>query len=211
LFQLSNEGHSGIKDTIPFETLLGTGFITEELSGVKFTISPTSFFQVNTSVAELMYSYVAEKCTGGEKSAKPSLLLDLCCGTGTIGQLMASKFDKVVGIDIIESAINDARDNAKANGIENVEYFAGTCEGWLSKIILEMVYGMDMKKKAEEIKAAAEVKAAEAVVEGEEATTKPVRVWINPFPQAIKDVDPKYDVTAILDPPRGTLQIKLIN
>jgi tRNA (uracil-5-)-methyltransferase len=125
LFQLSDDGHSGVKDTLPFETLLGSGFVNEELLGVKFTISPTSFFQVNTSVAELMYGYVRDQCTGGEKAAKPSLLLDLCCGTGTIGQLMASAFDKVVGIDIVESAIQDARDNAIANKIENVEYHAG--------------------------------------------------------------------------------------
>lgn len=207
LFQLNDDGHSGVKDTLPFETLLGSGVVSEELLSIKFTISPTSFFQVNTSVAELMYSYVRDQCAQAKEveGAKPSLLLDLCCGTGTIGQLMASAFDKVVGIDIVESAIQDARDNAIANNIENVEYHAGKCENLLSKVILRLVYGhVEEKKEEVKVEEVKPVVVVEEVKEGEEVK-KPVRVWINPFPQAIKDIDPLYECTAILDPPRGIL------
>jgi tRNA/tmRNA/rRNA uracil-C5-methylase (TrmA/RlmC/RlmD family) len=82
--------------------------------GISFRISASSFFQVNTKTAELLYSKAREWAS--ENVPKNTLLLDLCCGTGTIGQVMSSHFDKVIGIDIIEAAIHDAQENAQRNG-----------------------------------------------------------------------------------------------
>jgi hypothetical protein len=89
----------------------------------------------------------------------------------------------------------------------------------LSKVILKLVYGTELKKE-EDVKAvvAGEVKTEATEVVSDEVKTaidgevkKPARVWINPFPQAIKDIDPLYECTAILDPPRGMNQILIIS
>jgi tRNA (uracil-5-)-methyltransferase len=94
--------------------LFGPGYVYEEILGIKFRISASSFFQVNTKAAELLYS--KSRDWASENVPKNTILLDLCCGTGTIGQVMASHFDRVVGIDIVEAAIRDAQENAQRNG-----------------------------------------------------------------------------------------------
>lgn len=99
-------------------SLYGDGYITDELCGLKFRISPLSFYQVNRDQAEVLYGTAAEFA-----GLKPhETLLDMYCGTGTIGLSMANKVKKLIGVEIIPQAIEDAKKNAERNGINNAEF-----------------------------------------------------------------------------------------
>ena len=101
------------------KTLYGSDDIEDELCGLKFRISPLSFYQVNPAGAALLYRKAAEMAQLQESD----VLLDLYCGAGTIGLSMAKQVKKVVGAEIIEQAIENAKENARLNGIENAEFF----------------------------------------------------------------------------------------
>lgn len=103
------------------KTLWGSDYIEDELCGVKIRLSPLSFYQVNHDCAELLYNKASEYvgATGNET------VLDLYCGAGTIGLSMANKVKKIIGIEIIPEAIEDAKENAKRNNIENCEFYCG--------------------------------------------------------------------------------------
>lgn len=107
------------------QTLWGTPYIEDELCSLSFRISPLSFFQVNPEGAEILYKKAAEYAglTGDE------VLLDLYCGTGTIGLSMAKNAKKVIGVEIIPQAIENAKENARLNGIENAEFFCDDASG----------------------------------------------------------------------------------
>ena len=98
--------------------LWGDGYITDELCGRKFRISPLSFYQVNRSQAERLYGIAAE--LAGLKSGET--LVDLYCGTGTIGLSMAHKAKSLIGVEVIPQAVEDAGKNAELNGIDNAEF-----------------------------------------------------------------------------------------
>lgn len=102
-------------------TVYGCDYITDTLCGLKFTISPLSFYQVNRTQAQRLYELAAEYAalTGDE------ILLDLYCGTGTIGLTMAHKAKKLIGVEIIPQAIENAKKNAALNGITNAEFICG--------------------------------------------------------------------------------------
>jgi len=102
-------------------TLFGEGYITDTLCGLTFRISPLSFYQVNPPQAERLYTLGKEYA----ELSKDDILLDLYCGTGTIGLTMANEVKKLVGIEIIPEAIEDAKKNAKLNGIDNAEFICG--------------------------------------------------------------------------------------
>lgn len=99
----------------------GADTIKDELCGLSFRLSPLSFYQVNRTQAERLYERAAAYAglTGEE------ILLDLYCGAGTIGLSMAKKAKKVIGVEIVPEAVENARDNAKLNGIENAEFLCG--------------------------------------------------------------------------------------
>ena len=105
--------------------LYGNPVVEETLSGLNFEISMESFFQTNPKCAELLYAkaldYVFE-----EEIPTNKVVMDLFCGTGTIGQLLAKRNStvKIVGVDIVEEAIEDAKRNAKKNKIESISFFA---------------------------------------------------------------------------------------
>lgn len=101
--------------------LYGKDYIRETLLGLEFNISPFSFFQTNTKGAESLYSMVREFMGDSENK----VVFDLYCGTGTIGQIVAPKAKKVVGIELIEEAVEAAKENAKLNGLNNCEFLAG--------------------------------------------------------------------------------------
>ena len=101
--------------------IYGDGYITDELCGLKFRISPLSFYQVNRDQAERLYVIAADFAD----LKKGETLLDLYCGTGTIGLSMADKAGKLIGAEIIPQAIDDARLNAERNGIENARFICG--------------------------------------------------------------------------------------
>lgn len=96
----------------------GSDHITDILCGLKFKISPFSFWQVNRAQAEKLYSKAKEYAD----LKSDEILLDLYCGTGTIGLTMADSCKKLVGVEIVEDAIKDAKENALVNGIENAEF-----------------------------------------------------------------------------------------
>ena len=102
-----------------FCLLAGTPYIEDGLCGLRFRLSPDSFYQVNRDGAELLYRLAAE---AAELSGK-EILMDLYCGTGTIGLSMANKAKKLCGVEIVPAAVDCARENAKRNGIENAEFF----------------------------------------------------------------------------------------
>lgn len=105
--------------------LFGEPKIEEELLGLRFEISMESFFQTNPQCAELLYNkaldYVFE-----EELSKDEVVMDLFCGTGTIGQILTTRNSQVdiVGVDIVEEAIEDAKKNAALNGIEGIDFYA---------------------------------------------------------------------------------------
>ncbi len=101
-------------------TVFGKDCITDILCGVKVRISPLSFYQVNHDVAEKLYQKAAEYAEPNGKT-----VLDLYCGAGTIGLSMAEKAKKIIGVEIIPEAIEDAKFNAQQNGFENTEFFCG--------------------------------------------------------------------------------------
>lgn len=99
-------------------TVWGQDAVTDELCGLRFRISPESFYQVNRSQAEKLYALAGEYAglTGCET------VLDLYCGTGTIGLTMAKKARRIIGVEVVEQAVEDAKRNARENGIENAEF-----------------------------------------------------------------------------------------
>ncbi|XP_022723952.1 uncharacterized protein LOC111280758 [Durio zibethinus] len=104
-------------------TLYGKSTITESLRGLTFQISANSFFQTNTHQAEILYKLI-EDCAGlrGDGS---EIVLDLFCGTGTIGLTLAKKARHVYGYEVVAQAIADAHRNAKLNGISNATFIQG--------------------------------------------------------------------------------------
>lgn len=116
-----NDGLADAVQCDELRVLHGRDYINEELLGLKFTISPFSFFQTNTKGAEKLYTMAREFV--GDHSDK--VVFDLYSGTGTIGQVMAGAASKVYGIELIEEAVVAANNNAKLNGLTNCEFVAG--------------------------------------------------------------------------------------
>uniref|UniRef100_A0A4W6EP67 tRNA (uracil(54)-C(5))-methyltransferase n=1 Tax=Lates calcarifer TaxID=8187 RepID=A0A4W6EP67_LATCA len=122
-------------EDLPCELVAGESCIHEELLGLKFRISPHSFFQVNTGAAEVLYSAVGEWA----QLDQDSTVLDVCCGTGTIGISLAKRVKKVIGIELCQEAVEDAKVNAKLNGLSNVEFHCGKAEDVFPNILSALV------------------------------------------------------------------------
>ncbi|GLV46799.1 uncharacterized protein CBL_20945 [Carabus blaptoides fortunei] len=113
------------------EHLYGETHIYETILDLKFRISPEAFFQVNTEAAEMLYSSAIEL-------ANPTLestVVDICCGTGTIGLCFAQKCGQVLGLELVPQAIIDAKENATINHIGNCDFFAGRAEDILTSVL----------------------------------------------------------------------------
>lgn len=98
--------------------LYGSGRIDDILCGVKVSLSPRSFYQVNREAAELLY----RKALAYAAPSKSDTLLDLYCGAGTIGLSMAEQAGRIIGVEAVEAAVRDANANARENGIANAEF-----------------------------------------------------------------------------------------
>ena len=113
------------------EVLWGQDYFYEEILGLRFKITPFSFFQTNSLGAEVLYEtareYIAD--AGDDK-----IVFDLYSGTGTIAQILASVAKKVIGVEIVEEAVEAAKENAKLNGLQNCEFLAGDVLKVLDKI-----------------------------------------------------------------------------
>lgn len=103
------------------EILYGQSYFYEELLGLKFKITPFSFFQTNSLGAEVLYE-IAREYMG---NTKDKVVFDLYSGTGTIAQILAPVAKKVVGVEIVEEAVEAAKENAKLNGLDNCTFWAG--------------------------------------------------------------------------------------
>ena len=108
------------------EVLYGDSYFYEELLGLKFKITPFSFFQTNSLGAEVLYETAREFILGGDRdSLNGKTVYDLYSGTGTIAQLMAPVCKEVVGVEIVEEAVCAAKENAALNGLDNCKFIAG--------------------------------------------------------------------------------------
>lgn len=116
-----NDSFSDVVQADSVDILYGRDYIIEEILGLKFKIAPESFFQTNSKGAESLYSIVKEFL--GDASSK--VVFDLYCGTGTIGQIVAGKAKKVLGVELIEEAVKAANENAELNGLQNCDFIAG--------------------------------------------------------------------------------------
>lgn len=116
-----NDSLADVVKSDHMDLLYGRDYIYEELLGLKFKISTFSFFQTNSLGAEVLYSKVREYV--GETKEKN--IFDLYSGTGTIAHLLAPVAGKVTGVDIVEEAVEAARENAALNGLSNCEFIAG--------------------------------------------------------------------------------------
>ncbi|MBR5375655.1 MAG: 23S rRNA (uracil(1939)-C(5))-methyltransferase RlmD, partial [Lachnospiraceae bacterium] len=104
--------------------LSGSGYITDILCGLKFRISPLSFYQVNPHIAEKLYGSVLEMAgLSGEET-----VWDVCCGIGTIALFLAGHCKRVLGIEIVDAAVKDAKENALLNGVKNADFITGAAE-----------------------------------------------------------------------------------
>ena len=116
-----------------YRTLWGRDWLEEELQGLTFRLSVPSFFQINRAQTERLYGVALDfaELTGEE------LVLDLYCGIGTISLALAKGAKKVIGAEIVPQAIEDAKENAKRNGIENAEFFCGDAGAVAQKLAME--------------------------------------------------------------------------
>lgn len=161
ILHTNNDSPADIVTDQGTEILYGQDFFTEELLGLRFKVTPFSFFQTNSHGAEVLYDtarrYLLEAggLRGGQEDPDPAccmpgglrtgteacgespdetrskagktagIVYDLYCGTGTIAQLMAPYADKVIGVEIVEEAVEAAKENAARNGLTNCEFIAG--------------------------------------------------------------------------------------
>ena len=113
--------------------LYGDGYIEDILGEYRFKISPLSFYQVNPIQAEKLYNIGVQAA----KISKDDIVFDLYCGIGTISLFMSKYAKKVYGIEIVEEAVKDAKENALKNNVENTEFIAGDVEEVLDELINE--------------------------------------------------------------------------
>ena len=120
LYTVNPKWNDSISDLEP-RILAGKGYVIEQLEDFRFKIGPQSFFQTNTRQGERLYQMTREfaELSGGET------VYDLYCGTGSIGIFISRQAARVVGVEVIEAAVEDARENATLNGIGHASFFAG--------------------------------------------------------------------------------------
>ncbi len=133
VLHIINDGLADVVQSDETRVLFGEEYIYEELLGLRFKISVFSFFQTNSSGAEILYSKAREYIG----DTKDMTVFDLYSGTGTIAQIIAPVAQKVVGVEIVEEAVRAARVNAELNGLHNCEFIAGD--------VLEVVDGIKDK------------------------------------------------------------------
>ena len=123
ILHITNDSIADVVQSDHTELLYGQEYFYEELLGLKFKISTFSFFQTNSYSAEVLYQTAREYV--GDLGGKDKIVFDLYSGTGTIAQLMAPAAGKVIGVEIVEEAVEAAKKNAEANGLHNCEFIAG--------------------------------------------------------------------------------------
>ena len=173
--------------------IYGSGYIFDILGDYKFKISPLSFYQVNPVQTEILYKTAID--FAGDDSRK-DVALDLYCGIGTIGIFASKHFKKVYGIEIVEQAIEDAKENARINNVENAEFYAGDVEQILPEILEKIgektnVVFVDPPRKGLDNKTIETLKTLQP--------EKIIYISCNPATLArdLKDLDEKYNIQKI--------------
>ncbi|HSV12485.1 MAG TPA: 23S rRNA (uracil(1939)-C(5))-methyltransferase RlmD, partial [Hanamia sp.] len=120
LYTINQKWNDSMEDLQP-QIFYGKGYVLEKLGDFNFKISPKSFFQTNTKQAEVLYNVVKDFAglTGNET------VYDLYCGTGSIGIFLSKNAKKIIGVDVIEDAIKDAKENAQLNNLQSTSFFSG--------------------------------------------------------------------------------------
>ena len=189
-----------IRDMRTFETSKKSDdVIHERMCGLEFSLSATAFFQVNTLAAEALYRLAGEWASPNGKS----LLLDVCCGTGTIGMTLAGNVKKVVGVDIVEESIKDAFVNAQLNGVTNTDWLAGKAEVVIPKVLRE--YNSRIRPVVDAPKIGTKRKATSNDPELSDGSDDEAAIQAA-VTTIIDENEYEFDdVVAIVDPPRGGL------
>ena len=123
ILHIANDSLADVVQSDRTDILYGKDYFYEELLGLRFKISTFSFFQTNSYSAEVLYETAREYV--GDLTGSGKVVFDLYSGTGTIAQLMAPVAKKVIGVEIVEEAVEAARRNAAENGLDNCEFIAG--------------------------------------------------------------------------------------
>ncbi len=126
ILHIVNDSQADVVQSDRMDILYGQDYFYEELLGLRFKVSVFSFFQTNTCGAEVLYETVRDYIGAlGSGDGPEKVVFDLYSGTGTIAQMMAPVAGKVIGVEIVEEAVEAARRNAGENGLENCEFIAG--------------------------------------------------------------------------------------
>lgn len=125
ILHIINDSVADVVQSDETRVLYGQEYIEEELLGLKFKISTFSFFQTNSLGAEVLYETAREYVGDLTCNKDKEVVFDLYSGTGTIAQLMAPVAKKVIGVEIVEEAVEAAKKNAELNGLHNCEFIAG--------------------------------------------------------------------------------------
>ena len=120
LYTINEKRNDSMQDLVP-QVYFGNGYITESLENFDFKISPKSFFQTNSKQAESLYQVTRSfaELTGNE------VVYDLYCGTGSIGIFCSKEAKKIIGVEVVADAIEDAKENARINNLAHTAFFAG--------------------------------------------------------------------------------------
>ena len=174
------------------ETFKGKDHIFEEMEGLRFKVGPKSFYQTNSEQALRLYRTVREfaDLRGNE------LVYDLYTGTGTIANFVAGKARRVIGIEYVPEAIEDAKVNSAINGISNTEFFAGDMKDVLTRDFIER-HGRPDVIITDPPRAGMHANAIEAILFA--GAKRVIYVSCNPATQArdLQALDCKYRVTAV--------------
>ncbi|MCF0164327.1 MAG: 23S rRNA (uracil(1939)-C(5))-methyltransferase RlmD [Bacteroidales bacterium] len=138
-YVINPKGNDTIND-LEITTFRGRGWIYEQMEDLKFKIGPKSFYQTNSEQAYKLYSVVrnfARQAVSDSTNCCKPIIYDLYTGTGTIALFLSSMASKVVGIEYVPEAIEDAKENASVNGIDNAVFYAGDMKDVLNETFIE--------------------------------------------------------------------------
>uniref|UniRef100_A0A1A9UG99 tRNA (uracil(54)-C(5))-methyltransferase n=1 Tax=Glossina austeni TaxID=7395 RepID=A0A1A9UG99_GLOAU len=120
----------------PIEHLFGATHITDNIDNLEFRISPLAFFQINTAAADILY----QKVIALAQPQLHSTVLDIYCGIGSIALAFSKHCKRVLGVEIISTAVNDAEYNAQKNRVQNCKFYAGNADDYIQSMVKEVVY-----------------------------------------------------------------------
>mgnify|MGYP004551890243 CR=1 FL=1 len=192
LYYVINTKHNDTLNDLPFHLFHGKPYIEEEMEGLTFRVGPKSFYQTNSKQAYKLYSVAREmaQLTGNETA------YDLYTGTGTIANFVAKKCAKVIGIEYVPEAIEDAKLNSKVNGIDNTTFFAGDMKDVLTDEFVAKMGKPDVMI-VDPPRAGMHEDVVNVILNA--APQRIVYVSCNPATQArdLALLDAKYEVTAV--------------